>query len=146
MRIPPSPTRGAEHTMTRLNRTVSEAGLADVATLVTAALGWKGTSSRALSKEGRISRVTVERIKRGERVSDVMLRALGDTLDFPRDFLLYVAYRDLDAIVRAGLVYNDEDLVRWTAELLIGNHGHPAVDTRNLHPRTREVLAGMGLV
>lgn len=133
--------------MTPHSPPIEDAGRADVAALVAAAMAWRGLSSRALAKNtGRISTVTVRRVRNGERVSEVMLRSLGEILDLPRDFLLYVGRQDLDAMVRAGMASGDLDLVRWTAELMISDHHARPINARDLMPRTREVLKDLGLL
>lgn len=95
---------------------IDTAGRQRIATLVRAAMGWTGLSGPAIEARGRVSRATIDRVKRGdERVSDTMLRALGDQLDMPRDFLLYVGAGDVRQIEASG---GDPDLVRWTLDLL----------------------------
>ena len=89
-----------------------------IATFLRAALGWKGMTGVGLTSTGRISRATIDRVKRGDpNVSDTMLRALGDALDLPRDFLIYVGEGDLSRINRAT---DDPDLIRWTTDLILG--------------------------
>lgn len=92
-----------------------------IATFVHAALGWAGQSSaKTFIGTGRVSRATIDRVKREEEVSDTLLRALGDVLELPRDFLLYVGYGDIDRIERLADDADDDlrDLIRWTQEHL----------------------------
>ena len=98
-----------------VERDVAEIGRRRVADLVVAAMGWKSISGPQVERTGRVSRATVDRVKRYEVVSEAMLRALGDVLGLPRDFLLYVRDGDQTAIAEAGSV--DPDLVRWTLRL-----------------------------
>jgi hypothetical protein len=83
-----------------------------VSDLVRAQMGWIGMSGLGIERTGRVSRATVDRIKRGEVVSDAMLRATGDAIGLPRDFLLYVLQGNIHAIREAA--ESDPDLVRWT--------------------------------
>lgn len=87
-----------------------------VGELVRAVMAWNGKSGPQIDATGRVSRATVDRIKRGDAtVSDTMLRGLGDVLGLPRDFLLYVKDGNAAAIERSGA---DPDLVRWTLDLM----------------------------
>lgn len=91
-------------------------GRQHVAELVRAMMAWSGLSGPAIDATGRVSRASVDRIKRGDvTVSDTMLRALGDVLGLPRDYLLYVLRGDTAAIERSTA---DADLVRWTVDLM----------------------------
>lgn len=95
---------------------IDSRGRRRIAEFVKAAMGWSGVSGPAIERTGRVSRATVDRIKRGDdRVSDTMLRALGDVLELPRDFLMYVGTGDAKQIAASG---GDPDLVRWTLELI----------------------------
>lgn len=95
-----------------------------IATFVHAAMGWAGqNTSKKLAGTGRITRSAIDRVKRGEHVSDTLLRALGDVLDLPRDFLLYIGHGDVERIERIGEHADDDDddlrdLIRWTLEHL----------------------------
>lgn len=92
-----------------------------IAAFVHAALGWAGQSSaKNFIGTGRVSRATIDRVKRGEEVSDTLLRALGDVLDLPRDFLLYIGYGDIHRIEHLADDADDDlrDLIRWTQEHL----------------------------
>lgn len=93
-----------------------------VAELVRAAMGWQALSGPAIEATGRVSRATVDRIKRADpNVSDTMMRALGDVLGLPRDFLIYVGSGDIRAIRAAASA--DPDLVRWTLASLFDIDG-----------------------
>lgn len=84
--------------------------------LVRAAMGWQGLSGSRIEAGGRVSRATVDRVKRGDpKVSDTMLRALGDTLGLPRDYLLYVGNGDIRKIQESGA---DPDLIRVTIDMI----------------------------
>lgn len=91
-----------------------------IAAFVHAALGWDYMQSSKNLTTGRLSRASVDRVKRGEVVSDTLLRALGKKLDLPRDFLLYIGYGDTGRIERLAEDADDDlrDLVRWTLEHL----------------------------
>lgn len=92
-----------------------------IATFVHAAMGWAGqNTSKKLIGTGKVTRSAIDRIKRGDEVSDTLLRALGDVLDLPRDFLLYIGRGDIDRIERLGDHADDNlrDLIRWTLEHL----------------------------
>lgn len=102
---------------------MNEAGRQRIAEFVHAAMGWAGANaSKNFAGTGRVSKTTIDRAKRGEEVSDTMLRALGDVLDLPRDFLLYIGYGDVDRIERLGAENTSDadlrDLIRWTLEHL----------------------------
>jgi hypothetical protein len=85
-----------------------------VGELVRAALAW----SRVSPSSAGVSRATLDRVKRGDQVSETMLRALGDALGLPRDFLLYVGAGDVANVVRSAS--DDRDLCRWTLTMLTG--------------------------
>lgn len=112
---------------------MTEAGRRRIAEFVHAALGWAGQNAQKnLAGTGRVSKATIERVKRGEDVSDTMLRALGDVLGLPRDFLLYIGYGEVNRIERlmseSANDPNRRDLIRWTLEHLFPNNpGHTRV-------------------
>ena len=108
--------------------------------LVTAAMGWNGMSGPSISRTGRIGLSTVNRVKRLEPVSETMLRALGDVLGLPRDYLLYVGRVDVESIVRSAQW--DRDLLRWTMDMLVRNE--VGVNGRSLSPRARAILRELG--
>lgn len=87
-----------------------------VGELVKAQMGWRHMSGPGVERTGRVSRATIDRIKRGEAVSDAMLRATGDALGLPRDYLLYVRDGKIHAVREAA--DQDPDLVRWTLALM----------------------------
>lgn len=95
---------------------MDEQGRSRVAELVKAAMGWRGTNGSKIDAGGRVSRATIDRIKRRENVSEAMLRALGDVLGLPRDYLLYVGNGDVEAVISSGVI--DPDLLRWTLGLM----------------------------
>lgn len=89
-----------------------------IASFVQAAMGWSGqNAAKKLAGTGRVTRSAIDRVKRGDEVSDTLLRALGDVLELPRDFLLYIGRGDVYQIERLGGEHADDDLrdlVRWT--------------------------------
>jgi hypothetical protein len=95
---------------------IDEKGRERIAELVRAQMGWSGVSGPSIQRGGRVSRATVDRVKRQEEVSEAMLRALGDVLGLPRDYLLYVGRGDVQAVERSAA--SDPDLLRWTLELI----------------------------
>lgn len=102
---------------------MTEAGRRRIAEFVHAALGWAGqNASKNLLETGRVSKATLDRVKRSEEVSDTMLRGLGDVLGLPRDFLLYIGYGEVDRIDRLMIEAegnaNLKDLIRWTLDHL----------------------------
>lgn len=110
-----------------------------MAELVVAAMGWAGKSGPDISRTGRVGLSTVNRVKKLEPVSDTMLRALGDVLGLPRDFLLYVGRHDVESVIRAAR--GDSDLLRWTIDLM-AREGDLRV--RELSPHARGVLKELG--
>lgn len=82
---------------------------------VKAVMAWEGYTGVGIDSTGRISRATINRAKRGDQISDTMLRALGDALRLPRDYLLYVGAGDIRKIESSGA---DPDLIRWTVDLI----------------------------
>jgi hypothetical protein len=103
-----------------------EAGRRRIAQFVHAALGWAGQNAqKRLVGTGRVSKATVDRVKRGDEVSDTMLRALGDVMSLPRDYLLYIGYGEVDRLERLLVEAKDDanlrDLIRWTLDHLFPN-------------------------
>lgn len=94
---------------------VDKQGRARIGALVKAVMGWEGLSGPKLGAVGRPSLPTINRIKAGEEVSETMLRAMGDKLRLPKDFLLYVGAGDVERIRSSSA---DPDLVRWTLDLI----------------------------
>lgn len=95
---------------------IDTAGRIRIGQFVRAAMGWQGLSGSRIEAGGRVSRATVDRVKRGDpKVSDTMLRALGDTLGLPRDYLLYVGSGDARKIQESGA---DPDLIRVTIDMI----------------------------
>lgn len=86
---------------------------------VKAVMAWEGYTGVGIDSTGRVSRATINRAKRGDPISDTMLRALGDALGLPRDFLLYVGAGDVRKVEMSGA---DPDLIRWTMDLIQTNH------------------------
>lgn len=95
---------------------IDSSGRIRIGRFVKAAMGWQGLSGSRIEAGGRVSRATVDRVKRGDpRVSETMLRALGDTLGLPRDYLLYVGSGNVRKIEESGA---DADLIRVTVDLI----------------------------
>jgi hypothetical protein len=86
---------------------------------VKAVMAWEGYTGVGIDSTGRVSRATINRAKRGDVISDTMLRALGDALGLPRDYLLYVGAGDVRKIQASGA---DPDLIRWTTDLIQTSH------------------------
>jgi hypothetical protein len=110
------------------DRPMDEAGRRRIAEFVHAALGWAGANaSKNFSETRRVSKTTMDRVKRGEVVSDTYLRAVGDVMGLPRDYLLYIGYADLDRLSRLGETSDADrqDLVRWTLEHLFPDFDNP---------------------
>lgn len=128
-------TEKAGRKVTRLedDAPMTEAGRRRIAEFVHAALGWAGQNAQKnLVGTGRVSKTTVDRVKRAEDVSDTLLRALGDVMGLPRDFLLYIGYGQVQRLERlladAGEDANLRDLIRWTLDHLFPNDpDHPRV-------------------
>lgn len=98
-----------------LYNVIDHEGRQRVGQLVKAAMAWNGLSGPAIQETGRISRASIDRIKRADpSVSNTVLRAMGDVLGMPRDYLLYVGEGNIDRIRESGA---DPDLVRWTLDL-----------------------------
>lgn len=84
-------------------------------------MGWAGLSGPRIEAGGRVSRATIDRVKRGDpSVSDAMMRALGDALGMPRDLLLYVGNGEVARIESSG---GDADLIRSTVDLVQRDQG-----------------------
>lgn len=83
---------------------------------VKAVMAWDGYTGVGIDSTGRVSRATINRAKRGDQISDTMLRALGDALGLPRDYLLYVGSGNVRKIESSGA---DPDLIRWTTDLVL---------------------------
>lgn len=94
-------------------------GRTNIGETVKAVMAWDGYTGVGIDSTGRVSRATINRAKRGDKISDVMLRALGDALGLPRDFLLYVGTGNVQKIQSSGA---DPDLIRWTTELVSTSH------------------------
>lgn len=96
-------------------------GRARISEIVKRVIGWNRTSAvKVGAMPGSPSRETIQRIVAGEQVSDVMLMALGDKLQLPRDFLIYVGTGDIrriEASARPGRE-DDLDLIRVVVEML----------------------------
>lgn len=90
-------------------------GRTRIGELVKAVMAWEGYTGVGIDSTKRVSRATINRAKRGDQISDAMLRALGDALRLPRDFLLYVGAGDIRKVEASGA---DPDLVRWTVDLI----------------------------
>ena len=94
---------------------IDRTGRQRIAALVRATMGWRSLSGPGIEATGRVSRATVDRVKRGdERISYTTLRALGDVLGLPRDFLIYVGTGDRRLIEASGA---EPDLIRWVLDL-----------------------------
>lgn len=121
------------------HRSIDAAGRRCIAEFVHAAMGWAGTNAaKKFTETGRVSRGTLDRVKRGEDVSETLLRAVGDVLDLPRDYLLYIGYRDVERIRKLGEDSTDpdrQDLVRWTLDHLFPDE--PEVLPRSTHTHSR---------
>ena len=103
---------------------IDTAGRQRVAELVRAQMGWVGLSGPGIEATGRVSRATIDRVKRADtNVSDTMLRALGDVLGLPRDFLIYVGNANVEAIRQSGA---DSGLIQWVMLNLFGSNGNGA--------------------
>lgn len=110
------------------DRRIDEAGRRRIAKFVDAALGWAGMeSAKRLAGTGRVSKATIDRVKRGEDVSDTMLRGLGVVLELPRDYLLYIGYGDVDRIKELADTddLNRQDLIHWTLIHLFPENPNP---------------------
>lgn len=108
---------------------IDDAGRQRIAEFVHAALGWAGiNAAKRFYGTGRISRATLDRVKQAQDVSPTMLRAVGDVLELPRDYLLYIGYADTDRIRKLAEDTDDEnrkDLIRWTLDHLFPDNPTP---------------------
>lgn len=107
------------------DRRIDEAGRRRIAEFMHAALGWAGANAtKNLSGTGRVGKGTVDRVKRGEVVSETFLRAVGDVMGLPRDYLLYIGHADVERLSRLGQTddADRQDLVRWTLEHLFPDY------------------------
>lgn len=107
---------------------VDAQGRTRIGETVKAVMAWEGYTGVGIDSTGRVSRATINRAKRGDTISDAMLRALGDALDLPRDFLLYVGAGDVRKIQASGA---DPDLIRWTTDLIQTSHSQGDEATGN---------------
>jgi hypothetical protein len=99
-----------------LSVVIDAAGRRRIGELVRAVMAWEDLTGDSIGAGGRISRATVDRVKRGDpSVSDTTLHALGDVLELPRGFLLYVGDGDIEAIRQSGA---DPDLIVWTIRMM----------------------------
>ena len=94
---------------------IDSRGRTRIGETVKAVMAWDGYTGVGIDSTGRVSRATINRAKRGDQISDTMLRALGDALGLPRDFLLYVGTGDVRRIEQSGATH---DLIRWTVDLI----------------------------
>ena len=78
--------------------------------------------SRFEPRDG-LSRATVERVKRAEKVSDTTLRALADALGLPREFLVMVGAGDVEGVAASNA---DPDLTQWALGLFEEPGGYEA--------------------
>ncbi len=106
-----------------LSAMTDEQGRIRIGHVVRAAMEWENLTGERIEAGGRVSRATVDRVKRGDpRVSDRMLRALGGALGLPKDYLLYVGAGDIRRIEQSGA---DHDLIRWTTDLILSPPSEP---------------------
>jgi hypothetical protein len=97
---------------------IDSRGRTRIGETVKAVMAWEGYTGVGIDSTGRVSRATINRAKRGDPISDTMLRALGDALDLPRDYLLYVGAGDIQKIQASGA---EPDLIRWTTDLILSS-------------------------
>lgn len=107
---------------------IDSRGRVRIGETVKAVMAWEGYTGVGIDNTGRVSRATINRVKRGDVISDAMLRALGDALALPRDFLLYVGTGDIKRIETSGA---EQDLIRWTTELIQASHSQGDEESRN---------------
>ena len=107
---------------------IDSRGRTRIGETVKAVMAWEGYTGVGIDNTGRVSRATINRAKRGDQISDTMLRALGDALGLPRDYLLYVGAGDVRKIESSGA---DPDLIRWTTDLILTSHSEDDKATGN---------------
>lgn len=107
---------------------IDSRGRTRIGETVKAVMAWDGYTGVGIDSTGRVSRATINRAKRGDAISDTMLRALGDALGLPRDYLLYVGAGDIRKIETSGA---DQDLIRWTIDLIESSHSQDEKATGN---------------
>lgn len=107
---------------------IDSRGRTRIGETVKAVMAWEGYTGVGIDSTGRVSRATINRAKRGDEISDTMLRALGDALGLPRDYLLYVGAGDVRKIEASGA---DPDLIRWTTDLILTSHSEDDKATGN---------------
>lgn len=107
---------------------IDSRGRVRIGETVKAVMAWEGYTGVGIDNTGRVSRATINRVKRGDVISDAMLRALGDALALPRDFLLYVGTGDIKRIETSGA---EQDLIRWATELIQASHSQDDEESRN---------------
>jgi hypothetical protein len=107
---------------------IDSRGRTRIGETVKAVMAWEGYTGVGIDSTGRVSRATINRAKRGDQISETMLRALGDALGLPRDYLLYVGTGDIRRIETSGA---DPDLIRWTTELVLSSHSEDEGATGN---------------
>jgi hypothetical protein len=107
---------------------IDSRGRTRIGETVKAVMAWEGYTGVGIDSTGRVSRATINRAKRGDQISNVMLRALGDALGLPRDYLLYVGTGNVRRIETSGA---DPDLIRWTVDLILSSDDHGEAATRN---------------
>lgn len=108
---------------------IDSRGRTRIGETVKAVMAWEGYTGVGLGSTGRVSRATINRAKRGDQLSDTMLRALGDALGLPRDYLLYVGAGNVRKIQASGA---DPDLIRWTTDLVLSSHSQDDEATGNV--------------
>lgn len=105
---------------------IDKRGRARISETVKRVIAWNRTSAvKVGAMPGSPSRETIQRVVAGEQVSEVMLMALGDKLQLPRDFLIYVGtgdIRKIEASARPGRD-DDLDLIRVVVEMIRESHG-----------------------
>jgi len=108
---------------------IDSRGRTRIGETVKAVMAWEGYTGVGIDSTGRVSRATINRAKRGDQISNTMLRALGDALGLPRDYLLYVGAGDVRKIEASGA---DPDLIRWTVDLILSSEDQGEAATGNV--------------
>ena len=108
---------------------IDSRGRTRIGETVKAVMAWEGYTGVGIDSTGRVSRATINRAKRGDQISNTMLRALGDALGLPRDYLLYVGAGDVHKIEASGA---DPDLIRWTVDLILSSEDQGEAATGNV--------------